>query len=171
MHLDGARSWNAALYHGMTMKEYTKDFDLVNVCLSKGMGCPAMSVIAGSKADIDRALVFRKMLGGGMRQTGILSAAALVSLMDWEEKLSTDNLNAKWLGEEIADIKALKDFDPSLVETNIVKFKLDPIAMKKLKLDHNGVNAKLREHDIWAGTGFHNDHIRFVVHRGTPREH
>lgn len=172
MHLDGARSWNAALYHGLSMKEYTKDFDLVNVCLSKGMGCPAMSVIAGTKADMERAKIFRKMLGGGMRQTGILSAAALVSLMDWEEKLSADNENARWMAEELVDVKALLNFDPSTTETNIVKFKLDPVAMKKIKLDHNGVNNKLKEdYGVWAGTGFHNDHIRLVTHRGTTREH
>jgi len=88
LHLDGARSWNAALYHNMTMKEYVKDFDLVNVCMSKGMSCPAYSVIAGSKKDMDRALVLRKMLGGGLRQTGVLSAACLVSLMDWEDVLT-----------------------------------------------------------------------------------
>jgi len=72
----------------MSMKDYVKDFDLVNVCMSKGMACPALSVIAGSKKDIERAVMFRKILGGGMRQTGVLSAACLVSLMDWEEVLS-----------------------------------------------------------------------------------
>lgn len=80
MHLDGARSWNAALYHNLTMKEYVKDFDLVNVCMSKGMGCPALSVIAGKHKDIQRAHTLRKILGGGMRQTGMLAAAALDSL-------------------------------------------------------------------------------------------
>jgi threonine aldolase len=101
--LDGARSWNSALHLGLTMKEYTKDFDLVNVCMSKGMGCPALSLVVGSEADIRRAKVFRKMLGGGMRQTGVLSAACLVSLMDWQEKLSVDNENATFLAQELAD--------------------------------------------------------------------
>ena len=88
------------------------------------MGCPALSVIAGTQKDMDQALVYRKMLGGGMRQTGILSVACLVGLMDWEEKLSEDNKNAAFLAQELADCSALI-FDPSLVETNIVKFKLD----------------------------------------------
>ena len=91
LHLDGARSWNSALFLGITMKEMVKDFDVVNVCLSKGMGCPAGSMIAGTEEDIKRARVIRKMLGGGMRQTGILSACALVSLMDWEDRLLLDN--------------------------------------------------------------------------------
>lgn len=88
MHLDGARSWNAVLHLGVSMKDYCKDFDLVNVCLSKGMACPALSVIAGKQKDIDRAIILRKILGGGMRQTGILCAAALESLNDWEEVLT-----------------------------------------------------------------------------------
>lgn len=136
--MDGARSWNSALYHGLTMKDYTKDFDLVNVCMSKGMGCPALSLVVGSEADIRRAKVFRKMLGGGMRQTGVLSAACLVSLMDWQDKLSVDNENATFLAHELADCKSIV-FDPTLVETNIVKFTLDPKASKQLKLDHNSV--------------------------------
>ena len=119
----------------MSMKEYVKDFDLVNVCMSKGMSCPALSVIAGSKKDIERALMFRKILGGGMRQTGVLTAACLVSLMDWEEVLTQDNENCKWIADELADCKGLV-YDPSVVETNILKFKIDKKHMKNLKIDH-----------------------------------
>ena len=67
LHLDGARSWNASLFLGLSMKEMVKDFDLVNVCLSKGMGCPLGSMVVGSEKDIRTARNFRKMLGGGMR--------------------------------------------------------------------------------------------------------
>ena len=67
MHLDGARAWNSSLFLGIEMKEMVKDFDIVNVCLSKGMGCPAGSMIAGTEEDIRKAKIFRKMLGGGMR--------------------------------------------------------------------------------------------------------
>jgi len=67
MHLDGARSWNSAVFLDMEMKDMVADFDLVNVCLSKGLGCPAGSLIAGSADEIDRARTLRKMLGGGMR--------------------------------------------------------------------------------------------------------
>lgn len=65
--MDGARAWNASVNLGISMKEMVKDFDIVNVCLSKGMGCPAGSMIAGSAADMARAKVLRKMLGGAMR--------------------------------------------------------------------------------------------------------
>ena len=80
MHLDGARSWNAAVALDMEMSEMVKEFDLINVCMSKGMGCPVGSVIVGSEQDMFRAKTLRKMLGGGMRQAGHLAAAGLVSL-------------------------------------------------------------------------------------------
>ena len=80
LHLDGARSWNASLFLGLSMKEMVKDFDLVNVCLSKGMGCPLGSMVVGSEKDIRTARNFRKMLGGGMRQTGIFAACGLITL-------------------------------------------------------------------------------------------
>ena len=83
LHLDGARSWNASLFLGIEMKEMLKDFDLVSVCLSKGMGCPIGSLVVGSEKDILIARNYRKILGGAMRQTGIFAACGLVSLMDW----------------------------------------------------------------------------------------
>ena len=83
LHLDGARSWNASIFLGLEMKEMVKDFDLISVCLSKGMGCPIGSLIVGSEKDIEAARNYRKMLGGAMRQTGIFAACGLVSLMDW----------------------------------------------------------------------------------------
>lgn len=124
------------------MKEMVKDFDIVNVCFSKGMGCPAGSMIAGSAADMARAKVLRKMLGGAMRQTGILSACGLVSLMDWEEKLLADNKNAKFLATELAAIPGVI-LDPSLIETNIVRFSIDEKTLKKRKLDHKGIRDLL----------------------------
>ena len=106
-----------------------------------------------------------------MRQSGILSAAGLVSLMDWEEKLLFDNQNAKFLATELADCKGIV-FDASLVETNLVKFKIHEDAMKKLKIDHIGVAAKLKQDfAILCGSGFHNDHIRLVTHRQITKEH
>lgn len=155
----------------MTMKEMVKDFDIVNVCLSKGMGCPAGSMIAGSEEDIKRARVIRKMLGGGMRQTGVLSACALVSLMDWEEKLLLDNKNAKFLATELASIPGIL-IDPATIDTNIVRFSVDEKVLKKVKLDHDGLKNKLREdHHILCTSGFHNNNIRLVTHRQALRPH
>ena len=83
MHLDGARSWNAAVSLDMEMKDYVKDFDLINACLSKGMGCPIGSMVVGSAEDIESARIFRKMIGGEMSQSGVVAAAALIALEDW----------------------------------------------------------------------------------------
>ena len=80
MHLDGARSWNAAVYLNMEMKDMVKDFDLISACLSKGLGCPVGSVLVGSEKDIWEARNIRKMLGGAMRQTGVLTACGIVAL-------------------------------------------------------------------------------------------
>ena len=91
LHLDGARSWNAAVFLNIEMKEMVKDFDLISCCLSKGMGCPVGSLVVGSEEDIKEARNIRKMLGGGMRQSGILTACGIVSLTDWREKLAIDN--------------------------------------------------------------------------------
>ena len=79
-HLDGARCWNAAVFLGVDLKTYTSDFDLLSVCLSKSMGCPAGSLIVGSHEDIKEARNLRKMLGGGMRQSGVFAACGIVSL-------------------------------------------------------------------------------------------
>merc|ERR1719272_2393039 len=135
------------------------------------MACPALSVIAGKQKDIDRAIILRKILGGGMRQTGILCAAALESLNDWEEVLTEDNANCKWMAEELADCKGLI-YDPSTIETNIFSFKIDKEHQKRVNIDHHTVRDKLNEdHSILLNSGMYNDMLRFVTHRGVDREH
>ena len=170
MHLDGARSWNSAVFLDMEMKDMVADFDLVNVCLSKGLGCPAGSLIAGSADEIDRARTLRKMLGGGMRQIGHLAACGLVSLMDWQEKLLIDNRNAAFMASELYDIPGVK-IDPNEIETNIVRFTIDPSHLRKKKLDYFKVRDHLKEdHEILCNAGFLNDNIRFVTHRNLDRK-
>ena len=104
LHLDGARALNAAIFLGISPKELTKDFDTVNFCLSKGMGCPVGSLIIGSRADIEHAQIIAKLLGGKMRQAGVLAACGLVSLDDWEEKLKMDHENAKFFASLLSDV-------------------------------------------------------------------
>ena len=87
MHLDGARLLNALAEQKIDPAVYCEDFDTVNFCFSKGMGCPVGSIIAGSEEDINWAKNMRKMLGGGMRQAGITAACAIVALEDWQEVL------------------------------------------------------------------------------------
>lgn len=130
LHIDGARSWNAAVASGLDMKTYLGDADLISVCMSKGMGTPVGSFIVGSEKNIARAKTLRKMLGGGMRQTGILSAAGLVALEDWETKIRRDNDNCTWMAHEIATLPGVI-LQPELNETNILRFCMDKHAFKK----------------------------------------
>ena len=136
MHLDGARSWNAAMYLGIDMAEMLKDFDIVSVCLSKGMGCPIGSVVAGTQKDMIEARNMRKMFGGAMRQTGVFASCGLVSLMDWQEKITQDNLNAAYLAEELASIPGIR-IDPTTVETNILRFEFEDSLMKHMRCDYH----------------------------------
>ena len=101
-HLDGARALNAAVALNIDPAVMVEDFDTVNFCLSKGMGCPVGSLVMGTKQDIEFARVIRKMLGGAMRQAGVLATCGLVSLEDWKQKLKVDNDNALWLAKEMA---------------------------------------------------------------------
>jgi threonine aldolase len=131
MHLDGARVWNAIAHLDTPLATYVKDFNTVSVCMSKGMGAPIGSLLCGSQKDIDRAKTLRKIAGGGMRQTGILAACALVSLEeDWQAKLKKDNDNCQWMGFEVAEIPGV-EFDPETVQTNILRFTLTDALMKK----------------------------------------
>ena len=121
LHLDGARLWNAATALGVPEYDLTAPFDLVWVALSKGLGCPAGSLIAGPQPWIDAARVVRKRFGGGMRQAGILAAAGLYALEHHRPTLHEDHQKAARLAEGLADLPAFQ-VDPASVETNIVLF-------------------------------------------------
>jgi threonine aldolase len=121
LHLDGARLFNACVATGISPQEYARYFDSVMFCFSKGLGAPIGSIVAGDKEFIQRAHRFRKMLGGGMRQVGILAAAALFALEHNVNRLAEDHLHAKMLASGLATVKGFR-IDPNLVETNIVIF-------------------------------------------------
>ena len=140
VHLDGARIFNAAVATGLPAKELAEGFDSVMFCLSKGLGAPVGSMLAGSKAFIEEARRVRKMLGGGMRQAGILAAAGLYALEHHIERLAEDHENARLIHD------SLKEFEPELlelepVETNIIIFSLKKIGAEELA-------AKLRERGV-----------------------
>jgi threonine aldolase len=120
-HLDGARIWNAGVASGVSEKDLCMPFDSVSVCLSKGLGAPVGSLLAGSSSFIKRAHRFRKMFGGGMRQVGILAAAGLYALEHNRADLETDHRNASLLAAGLARLDAFS-VDPEQVETNIVMF-------------------------------------------------
>ncbi|HTY36974.1 MAG TPA: GntG family PLP-dependent aldolase, partial [Bacteroidota bacterium] len=121
MHLDGARLWNASVATGISPKEYARYFDTVSVCFSKGLGAPIGSAIVGSEESITRARRFRKILGGGMRQAGIIAAGALYALDHHIERLKEDHLKARLFAERIAS-NPLIGVDLEYVQTNIVVF-------------------------------------------------
>jgi threonine aldolase len=121
MHLDGARLLNASLASGVPSDTYARYFDSVNICLSKGLGAPIGSVIAGSHEFIDRVHRFRKMFGGGMRQVGIIAAAGIYALDHHTDQLGLDHANAKKLAQGLSQINGVK-IDPNTVETNIIVF-------------------------------------------------
>jgi threonine aldolase len=123
-HLDGARIWNAAVASGASEKELCAGFDSISVCLSKGLGAPVGSVVAGSKALIKECHRARKMYGGGMRQAGILAAGGLYALEHNRSRLGEDHANAKAFVEALAGAKHLR-IDASRVHTNIVMIDLE----------------------------------------------
>ena len=127
MHLDGARLWNASVATGIAMKEYVRYFDTVTVCFSKGLGAPVGSVVAGSRDFIARARKCRKVFGGGMRQAGILAAAAEYAMDHHVERLREDHEKAKRLAGAVASLPGLS-VDMEAVQTNMVFVDLDPSA-------------------------------------------
>jgi threonine aldolase len=132
VHLDGARIWNAHVATGVPLAGYGAIADAMAVCLSKGMGAPVGSLMIGSRAAIDEARVWRKRMGGGMRQVGILAAAGLYALDHNIERLAEDHANAELLAEAC-------DVDPATVDTNIVVVDVPDAA---------AVVAAAREHDV-----------------------
>lgn len=121
VHLDGARVFNAAVYLGENVAEMTGKFDSIQFCFSKGLGAPVGSMVVGSKDFIERCRVIRKMLGGGMRQVGVLAGAALVALEEGPKRLHIDHENAQLLARGLANIPRIR-IQPEKVRTNIVLF-------------------------------------------------
>jgi threonine aldolase len=121
VHLDGARIFNTSVAAGKSVRELTAKFDSVMFCLSKGLGAPVGSMVVGSKDFIEKAHVHRKMLGGGMRQAGVLAAAGLIALEETPKILHRDHENAKYLAERLAKIPGIS-IDPKKVVTNILIF-------------------------------------------------
>lgn len=119
MHLDGARLWNASIATGIPIREYAKHFDSVSLCFSKGLGAPVGSIVAGSEEFIDRAHRYRKAYGGGMRQAGILAAAALYAIENNWQRMAEDHRRARVLGEAINNLHGFV-VNLQTVQTNII---------------------------------------------------
>lgn len=162
LHMDGARIFNAAVALGIDVRDISCYANSVSFCLSKGLSAPVGSVLCGSKEFIARARRNRKMLGGGMRQAGIIAAAGIVALESMVERLADDHTNAKSLAEGLTQIPGVS-IDPAVVETNIVFFELtrSPAAELVQRLDREGVKC-LQERE--------GNRIRMVTHYGITRK-
>jgi threonine aldolase len=140
-HLDGARLWNALVAKAETPKQYGTMFDTISVCLSKGLGCPVGSVLVGDKDTIHQALRIRKILGGGMRQSGFLAAAGIFALDEHIERLSEDHKKAIEIGSSLQELSFVKKVEP--IETNIIIFEID-----ETHSSSDGFTEKLLRSDI-----------------------
>jgi threonine aldolase len=154
-HLDGARIWNASVATGISVKDYASPFDSFSCCLSKGLGAPVGSVIAGDKEFIKEAYRVRKSWGGGMRQVGILAAAGLYALQNNFNRLAEDHEKAKILAKAINENPNL-EIDIDAVQTNILIF-------KPLKMNIEEAMQKCREKGLLLTVG-KVDSLRAVTH-------
>jgi threonine aldolase len=162
VHLDGARIFNAAVALKRPVAEITAKFDSVMFCLSKGLGAPVGSMLVGSQEFIDKARIYRKMFGGGMRQAGVLGAAGLLALEKSPARLHEDHANAKFLAEGLARIPGVK-VDLAKVQTNIVIF--DVSGTKRTAAD---VCAELSKRGVLSGPT-EKYAIRMVTHCDVDR--
>ena len=128
VHLDGARIFNAAAALGADVKALVRDVDTVQFCFSKGLAAPVGSILCGDGETVAKARRVRKMLGGAMRQAGVIAAAALVALEEMRDRLIEDHRNAKKLAHGLAEIPGVR-IDPRKVVTNIVAFEIEPAVM------------------------------------------
>ena len=163
IHMDGARIFNACAALDMSPDIILKNIDSITFCLSKGLSAPIGSVICGSKEFISKARKVRKSLGGGMRQTGIISAAGIVALNDMRKRLSDDHDNAKYLAKALSKLKMI-DLDLKLVKTNIIYFHFHHEIMSSFKLV-----SHMKSHGILFND-YNEQHCRLVLHHGILKD-
>ncbi|MFD2445611.1 low-specificity L-threonine aldolase [Bacillus sp. CGMCC 1.16607] len=156
VHMDGARLFNAAVSSRVDVTGFTELCDTVQICLSKGLGAPVGSILAGSNEFIKAARKWRKKLGGGLRQAGIIAAPGLVALTSMRERLEEDHANSKVLAEGLANIKGLRVVNQ--VDTNIVV-----VDISGFQLNSTEFVDKLKEKGVLSGT-FGSNLVRFVTH-------
>ena len=157
VHLDGARIFNAAVALKITVANIARPFDSVMFCLSKGLGAPVGSMILGQRDFIEEAKSWRKRLGGGMRQVGILAAAGMLALEESPKLLPEDHANAKRLAEGVAELRGIR-IDPETVQTNIVIFDVTDTGKTTAQISQG-----LREHGVLAN-GINPREMRMVTH-------
>ena len=162
VHLDGARVFNAAAALGQPVAQITRKFDSLMFCLSKGLAAPVGSLLVGSRKFIDQARIYRKALGGGMRQAGILAAAGLIALEEMPKRLHEDHANARWMAGQLAKVPGIA-LDPAKVATNIVVFNV-----KKTGKTSAEITRALAERGVLIN-GIDPENMRLVTHMDVDR--
>lgn len=160
-HLDGARIFNASVETGISLQEYSKYFDSVSFCFSKGLGAPVGSVLCGTSGFIESARKWRKILGGGMRQAGVIASAALFALENNVARLREDHLKARAFAEEISKAGRIA-ISPGKVHTNIVVFEATGI-------DKRSFIDEMRSKGVLLSSGSY-ENIRAVFHLDVTHE-
>ncbi len=158
LHTDGARIFNAAVALGVPAADLARDSDTVQFCLSKGLSAPVGSMLVGPKDFIAEARHRRKMVGGGMRQAGVLAAAGIIALEKMVDRLADDHANARYLAENLADLPGIV-LDPASVKTNMVLFEIAPNGLDAATLarraEREGVLIQVRgKHALRAATHY-----------------
>jgi threonine aldolase len=157
VHMDGARVFNAAAACGTSVAELAARCDTVMFCLSKGLGAPVGSMLVGSSDDMARARLYRKRLGGGMRQAGVLAAAGLIALEEMPARLVEDHSNARRMAEGLANIPGIR-MDPNKVPTNIVIFDVSGTGRTSAE-----ISVRLKEGGVLIN-GVNPRYMRLVTH-------
>jgi threonine aldolase len=163
VHMDGARVFNAAAASRTPVERITRDVDTVMFCLSKGLGAPVGSMLVGTHEAIAEGRLYRKRLGGGMRQAGVLAAAGLIALDESPAALPEDHANARFLAERLSKLPHIK-IDVERVRTNIVIFDVSALGMGATE-----VSRSLKEKGILAN-GINATHMRMVTHLDVSRK-
>jgi threonine aldolase len=162
VHMDGARVFNAAAALGVPVSEIVAPVDTVMFCLSKALGAPVGSLLAGPANLVAKGRLYRKRLGGGMRQAGVLAAAGLVALEDTPRRLPEDHANARFLAEGLAQIPGIQ-VDPHKVATNIVIFEVGGTGLSSAE-----ISARLKRRGVLIN-GIDANHMRAVTHYDVDR--
>ncbi|RJQ49526.1 MAG: low-specificity L-threonine aldolase [Desulfobacteraceae bacterium] len=163
LHVDGARIFNAAAAVGASAAELVRHADSVTFCLSKGLGAPVGSMVCGTRDFISEARRIRKVLGGGLRQAGVLAAAGIVALTEMVDRLREDHANARKLADGLAEIEGI-GIEPAAIKTNIVFFRID-----RPGLTPEEFAKRLREQGVRVGPK-PPDHIRAVTNHHISAE-
>jgi threonine aldolase len=163
LYMDGARIFNAAVALKADVQQFTRHVDNMMFCLSKGLSCPVGSLVVGTEEHVQRARRNRKILGGGMRQAGVIAAAGIVALETMIDRLEDDHRNARLLAEGLLKIDGVK-VDVKTVQTNMVMFDVDGLGVRA-----DAFVKKLKEHGVLSGN-MSRTRVRMVTHRGIEQE-